>query len=141
MSTQKRSPDSTFPQSPHVKNTKTESASQLPDTQSVVDMEAISPHLQVFYLALKLQCPVTQDIDSTEKEKEILDFVYHAVRPIYKSCLQDHDIVTLDQFKKNVHRGQIIKMLKAAGSPSDLKDVVFHGICFYFGTNQVVNII
>jgi hypothetical protein len=146
MSTQKHSPDSTFPLSPRVKNAKTENTYQLPDTQSVVDMDAIPlANLQHFHQALIIDSPDMQDIDSTEKENEILDFVYHAVRPIYKKHLKDRNMVTWDQFKKNVDRGQIFEMLKkAAESPRDdkvLTTVILHGMCFYFGTNQVVNVI
>jgi hypothetical protein len=122
----KRSPDPTPPPRLLKHARKINPARMIPDS-----------HLQNIHRNLP-QCFETQDTD------RILEAFYYLVAFINTSLDNDGTLVSKDQFKKNADQQFLETLKRAANSPfshEDLKALILHGMCFYFGTNPVVNII
>lgn len=83
--------------------------------------------------------------DTEEEENTNLINAYNHCAAFCISINRDYKMVPLDQFTKDVNRDQFFETLtKARKEPpslKDVKDVVFCGMCFYFGINHVVNVI
>ena len=130
----KRSSDHIAPLAPSLKHARTEG----PSTSSLQDMVQISDDaFEELHRNLSIS-------DGT------LQSVYFGVFFSSNARLQSHKgFVDLEQFMKNVNKDPVSKdeflatFTKAAVNPlshEDLKALIFHSMCFYFGTDQVANI-
>jgi hypothetical protein len=137
----KRSPNVSPLTSPHIKHPKIRSPSA---TQTKTMANISEGTLQRFRDGLQ----ELQDSSSDKKDDLILAHAYGFILQIEgfidDEFIKDHKLVAKDQFTKGVHRQQILEVLtnvaKVDINRENMKSIIYHGMCFTFGVNLVMNI-